>query len=736
MQNEDAARRLSMYALPACLAAQIAGILLGRMAESPVCAWIALGLAGAAAILLTGRSRRVALLLAVCAVGAVTGWYAYHPPGYPEGECIVRGMVCDELTEGDNGQVKTRLCAVTLDGIPVPSDAFWSFYPEDVPPDLRPGCTVTFAGRAYTPSGAENPGGFNFREYLLGQGIACAVYGDGELTISSDVGSWRGKVAGWRHMLLERLSAVMGAEAGNYAAAMLLGAKQRIPVDDQAAFSRLGAAHVLVVSGFHVGVLAMMLTRLLSKMPLVRRSVLSAAVITAYAVLTGAHAPVVRALLLYILVQIGKIYRRPRPLLWALCACAGITLFMNPAQLTSASFQLSYAAVLGMAVVSPWIPMRGVNYTLGAQVGVMLPVLYYFHELPLLGVLLNIVLLPAASALIALYWLTLLVLPLPPLAAAMGALSQIATNLFTGAIRLLNTLPFASLWTCQANVISLLAWSMGLAALSPMMRLHSRTRAVITALCTFMLLISVMPLPHTATEYILFSEGAADASLLWDKAHVMIIDAGEDGRGLSEYLHQRRLSVDTLVLTHLHIDHAGGLRALLDDEIPIRRIYLPWGAENAADTDALLLVEEAAAQGAVIMHLARGDVMPLPSGQCTVLWPEAGKVRPGADANSSALALRAEIAGVSLLLTADVPGAYSRYIAVPADSLKAAHHGAAEDSPPDFLAAVSPAAVLVSCGRSGVRADFGSIPVYDTHTCGAVTVALREGEFTISPMRW
>lgn len=736
MKQAIASRRLCAYVLPAALAAQIAGILLGRMVETPVCAWIALGLAGAAAMLLTGRLRRVALLLAVCAVGVVTGWYAYHSPGYPERACIVRGVVCDELTEGDNGQVKTRLCAVTLDGSPAPGDAFWSFYPEEVPPDLRPGCTVTFAGRAYSPSGAVNPGGFNFREYLLGQGIVCAVYGDGDLAISSDIRSWRGIVAGWQHALLKRLSAVMGAEAGNYAAAMLLGAKQRIPVDDQAAFSRLGAAHVLVVSGFHVGVLATLLTKLLGRMPLVRRSVLSTAVIAAYAVLTGAHAPVVRALLLYILMQVGRILRRPRPLLWALCACAGITLLVNPAQLTSASFQLSYAAVLGMAVVAPWIPLRSAGYTLGAQAGVMLPVLYYFHKLPILGVLLNIVLLPAASALISLYWVTLLALPLPPLAAVLGNLSQAATRLFTGAIRLLNTLPFASLWTCQINILSLLVWSAGLLALSPLVRLRSRTRAVIAVLCAVMLLISVMPLPHTTTEYILFSEGTADAALLWDRDAVLVIDAGEDGRGLGEYLHQRRLPVDTLVITHLHIDHAGGLRALMDIGIPIRQICLPWGAEtSAASPDALLLLEEAAARGTQIHHLVRGDVLPLPSGQITVLWPEAGKVRPGADANISALVLRAEVAGVSLLMTADLPGAYSRYIAVPADILKAAHHGAPDDSPSDFLAAADPAAVLVSCGRGGVRADYGSIPVYDTERCGAVTIFLQDGQFTILPTR-
>ena len=326
---------------------QIVGILLGRMVESPWLAMAALA-ASLAACLLLGRNARLAVLtLLACAIGAVTGWYAYHPAQPDPGDYVISGVVCDEVTQNDVDQIKTRLCCVTLDGRPITSDAYWSFYADEIPAGLLPGCRVSFLGSVYAPSDATAPGGFSFREYLLSHGISCAVYGWEELTCAPDEAfSLQGCLAFLRHTLLEKLSAVMNPETADYAAAMLLGVKQRIPQDDQAAFSRLGVAHVLVVSGFHVGVLIKLMSLLLYGRSLRLRIALTAVVCLGYALLAGGHTPVIRALLLFLLGSVGKLLKRPRPLMWTLCAAASVTLLCAPAQLTSASFQLTYAAVL------------------------------------------------------------------------------------------------------------------------------------------------------------------------------------------------------------------------------------------------------------------------------------------------------------------------------------------------------------------------------------------------------
>ena len=87
--------------------------------------------------------------------------------------------------------------------------------------------------------------------------------------------------------------------------------------------------------------------------------------------------------------------------------------------------------------------------------------------------------------------------------------------------------------------------------------------------------------------------------------------------------------------------------------------------------------------------------------------------------------------------TGDLPAAYDRYCAVPADLLKAAHHGSPSSVSEDFLSAVSPGAVLLSCRRQSrldsFRERIGNIPVYGTPECGAVTIRFLDDGFTVVP---
>ena len=428
------ARRRYAWVLPLASVALAAGILLGRAGQAAWPGWVALALGLAALALMRGWAGLAGLAAAVCALGFVLGWHGYHPVMPLPGESSVTGVVCDEVTLETDGRVKTRLCQVTLDGEPMPGDAYWSCYPKALPEGFAPGAAVRFTGRVYAPDGAVNPGGFNFREYLLGRGITYGVYGCEGLTVEGTAQGLRARMAALRHRLAESLCRVMGEETGAYAAAMLLGVKDDLPQEDRTAFSRVGVAHLLTVSGFHVGILAGLIGLAVGWCGRKARLVATAAVLTAYCLLTGGNAPVMRAALLVLLAQLGRVCHRQTQGLWLLCACFCLTLAMRPAQLTSASFQLTYAAVLGLAVVTPalrrlWRPkgraLRGawqaVCASLGAQVGVALPLAWWVQELPLLGLIVNLVMIPYAALLIGLYWATLALMGVPGLGPALGA---------------------------------------------------------------------------------------------------------------------------------------------------------------------------------------------------------------------------------------------------------------------------------------------------------------------------
>ena len=735
------------------------GILLGRSGLPAAFSLTALALAGVALLLSRRWRRTAAALLAATALGALLGERAYHPAMPAEGAALLRGTVVQEVAWTEGGQVQTVLSGVTLDGASQ-RDAYWTYYLSegDSPPEwLVPGAQVEVTVRVYHPSGQENPGGFNFREYLLQRGVGYGVFGATGLTQANLGFSLRGEIAAVRHSLCQRLMAVMGEESGAYAAAMLLGTQVFLPADDRAAFQELGVAHILSVSGFHVGVLAGLLLLLLRPLPLGRgaRTAAEAVLLAGYCLLTGGNAPVVRAALLLLWRAFTRTRRRQVLPLHTLCVAALVQLVFNPTLLTGPSFQLSYGAMLGLTLAYPWLRTRlacpgklprrvwdAFCASLAAQLGVLLPQLYWFGELPLLSLVLNMVVTALAGGLISLYWATLAALPVPVLREALGMLSAAATRGMLAAVRFLSGLPVTTLWTRQADAFTFAGWGLlllGTSALLP--RKLERRRPALLLTGTLLAALILLPLPTGDPAYTQFSVGDGDAAVLQDGGTTVVIDLGEEGQTVANYLHQRRQSVDLLILTHLHSDHAGGLRALLDEHIPVAVCCLPYGAQTPAiDEELLPLLEELAATGTVFRYLSRGDVLDLPSGQMTVLWPEAGRVTALHDANDTCLVLQAEINGVTLLLTGDLPAAYEPYIALPSDILKAAHHGSASATTADFLATVQPTLLLQS-NRNAVRevrmqALAGDIPLYATAQCGAITIRFPgDGQFTVETMK-
>jgi len=745
------------WLLPAGTLFFACGILLGSGISSWYPILAALAAAIAAAVLLRGRLRYAAGMMIVLCLGALSGWHAWHPALPAEETCIVRGTVCQSVEwEAKTSQVQTVLCDVTLDGGKC-ADAYWTYYlaeGETPPAWLKPGVQVEFTARVYHPSGQDNPGGFDFKEYLMQRGIGVGVYGADNLSRISEGFSFRGWAAACRYDLSMRLMAVMGEEAGAYAAAMLLGTRDFIPSSDRAAFNELGIAHILAVSGFHVGVLAGMLTLLMRPLALGRRMqiVLETIVLTSYCLLTGGNVPVIRASGLLLWRHFTRLRHHQVLPLHTLCVTALVQLIVNPTLLTGPSFQLTYGAMLGLTLVYPrlkrWHVFRhaaaqklwdAFAATLAAQIGILWPQLYWFGKLPLLSLVLNMGVMAYAGGLIVLYWVTLVSLPVPGLCGLLGGCSAAATAPMLAVVRGLGRLEVVSLWTRQADALTFIGWLLLLAGTSALLSgRRAKYRWKTTLAGSVLVALILLPLPEHAVAYTQFSVGNADAAILQDRDMTVVIDTGEDGQAIANYLHQRRQSVELLLITHLHSDHAGGIAGLLEAGIPVEVCCIPSEAETPQiDPEMLPLLQALEDTGTEIRYLHRGSTVELPSGSFQVLWPEAGWTTSLHDANDACMVLYGQVGGVTMLLTADLTGTYAHYTALPADILKVSHHGSKADTTEAFLSAVSPQLLLLSNANQAREAHMtalaGPIPLYSTQACGAVTITFAgNGEFAVS----
>ena len=742
------------WLLPPAAAAVFAGVWAGRSAPHllyPVAGFLT---ALAALLLLKKRPRFLACLVLAFAVGSFAGYLAFHPSLPAEGDYRVSGVISGEVTSGDFGQVRVPLTSVTLNDRPASGGAYWTFYTGAAPDDLLPGRYVAFQASLYHPGGAVNPDGYNFRESLLRRGITFCLYGNEDLAVGDPpFFSYSGFAASLRHRLSESLVSGLGEETGAYASALLLGMQSLIPSEDHEAFSNLGIAHILSVSGFHVGVLVSVLAllfRLLNlRQPL--RLFFYAVILLFYATLCGMNQPVLRAALFTLLFTEGRILNRPRSGLHLLSAVMIAAILLSPAQVTGASFLLTYSAVLGVYWVLPWAqrlnPFRNrilagifdsLVVTFGVQLALLVPELYFYQRLPLLSFLVNLPAMAVFSLLIELYWISLILLPIPALTALLSGPLSLLTGGLLSVVRTLGSVPGLTLWLPSANVLTVIGVVLCMAALCALVRLSGKIRVPLLLAGVSMIIVSLLPRPHTSSEYVQFSVGNADAAVLWDQDRVVLIDTGTDYGEVSGFLRSRRLTPDTVVLTHLHSDHAGGLEALARDRIPVKEICLPAGAElQQVDPGMLELLDRYRDAGTKIRSLSRGDVIPLPSGILTVLWPEDGRVRPGQEANNYSLTARLVLKGTAMLLTGDLSGLYEMYAAAPADILKAAHHGSQSSTSPEFLSAVSPDVILLSCRFDSRTESFrersDGIPVWSTSDCGAVTVLFDEGGYTVSP---
>ncbi|MBE5768560.1 MAG: DNA internalization-related competence protein ComEC/Rec2 [Clostridiales bacterium] len=739
------------WMLPFATLGLCAGILLGRHAVATLPIWLGIIAAALACLLGKGVWRRIAIVALFVAVGFSRGYTAFHPDLPPEGTYQVTGVVSDTLRLREDGQMRTLLRQVTLNGEPLSGGAYWTCYPGDkAPENLSPGDLVTFEGTVYHADSADNPGGFAFDEYLYQQGLTVGVYGMTDLTAQDGWWSFSGVMASFRDEMTQGYFRVMDEETGAYASAMILGDRTSLPEEDTQLFNRLGITHILSVSGYHVGVLAGILALLCKKLKLSPKLRLFATfvVLAAYCVLTGLHPPVIRATLLVLLFQVERIFHRQHMALHMLCLSAMVMLLISPIQLSGASFQLSYGAMLGLTLIYPALTRRmpkkkglhsignAVAAAFSAQLGVMLPQLYWYHELPLLSIPANLVVMAFASLLLTLYWVVLAVLPIPGVSWLLGGVADWLTQGLLALLRFTQSMDGMMLWTAQANLLTAVGAVLILAGLSILWRKHRWipvTLGVILVACS----LSPAPAPTGGTvTYTQLSVGNADAAILQDGDMVVVIDTGE-GDDLAQWLHQRRMDVDVLILTHMHQDHVGGVEALIEKNIPVEKIFLPRGAMDVQVDDGMVdYVLALENRGSEITYMGRGDLFTLPSGEIRFLWPDT--IRGLEDANVYSLAMQVQVNNTTLLLTGDLDGAYEIYSAVPSDVLKVAHHGSDYSTGEDFLTGVSPQTAILSCGDDdrcqSLRSRTGDTPVYCTHCAGTVTITITPEGYSIDTL--
>lgn len=209
--------------------------------------------------------------------------------------------------------------------------------------------------------------------------------------------------------------------------ALLTGDKSDLPKEITGIFRDSGASHILALSGLHLGVLYLLLTRLTSPLgnsPKARKSRCSLIIVAAlfYSIMTGATPSIIRAFLFITINETARLLGRKREPVRVLLAALTVQLALKPDVISSVGFQLSYMAMAGIFLLYPTLeriypapsgsrlsrfnPFRKIwnaaMLSISCQIFTGPIAWHYFHTFPKYFILTNLVALPLTSAIITL----------------------------------------------------------------------------------------------------------------------------------------------------------------------------------------------------------------------------------------------------------------------------------------------------------------------------------------------
>ena len=232
--------------------------------------------------------------------------------------------------------------------------------PADAPPAI--GDRVSVFGQLTGPRRPVAPGAFDFRRWAYFQGLSATGFAMGHLSIL-DQGADGGFAAGLSQLrtgMAARIDASLPPLQAGFATALLTGQRGGISDTTYDTLRDAGLAHLLAISGLHVGLVAggvFVLLRLLGSLHeglALRAPVKKAAAVAAmaaavgYMLVVGAPVPTQRAVIMTGLVLLAVLVDR-NAISMRLAAWAGVgVLLVAPESLVSASFQMSFAAVVAL----------------------------------------------------------------------------------------------------------------------------------------------------------------------------------------------------------------------------------------------------------------------------------------------------------------------------------------------------------------------------------------------------
>ena len=620
------------------------------------------------------------------------------------------------------------------------------------------GDVLQVSGELETPPELDD---FDYKGYLAHQGIYSTMLYPNIEIVETGKGS---KPLGWVYSLRNRLSQtiaeVLPEPQASLAQGVILGIRGNIPQSVSDDFAHTGTAHLLAISGLHLGILAGILLSI-GIWLFGRRHYLyiwlALGIIWLYVLITGMHPPVIRAAIMASLFLTAELLGRQRSAITSLAFAAAVMAGISPHLLWDASFQMSFLAMAGLIFIFPPLQAlgrRAVRATLGEDraaasianlvsdsfsiiLGAILAVwpivahyfgivsfmapLATFLALPALpGIIITgalaggvgLIFLPVAQVIAWLAWLFLSHMLLVVNGLAAIPLSSIEVGVVNAHLIWAYYLVLAlALWfnshRRQASTLTTKSLTSVKPAINKITNSVSRVpkKWVIPPLLVIAILVSLTAatMPDDKLHVSILDVGQGDAILIQQGNQQVLVDGGPSPQAITLELSQKMpfwdRTIELVVLTHPSADHVTGLVEVLD-RYQVKQVLYPHlnFSSNIYDEWLRLVkdIKTATARAGQQINLGEATI--------EVLNPQIPHLNDSeSDIDNNGVVLHITMGKVSFLLTADMMWEAELELIthranLTSTVLKVAHHGSNTSTTSEFLAVVNPQLAVISAG--------------------------------------
>lgn len=603
-----------------------------------------------------------------------------------------------------------------------------------------------------------NPGGFDQEGYYRSRGIAMTASAGEEWMISPPHRpNLYSIMYALRSAVRERIDTLF-TYAAPYFHGLLLGVKDGIDETVYADIRISGLAHLLAVSGLHVSALLGFVLFVLNKRQVSLRAgtLIALCAVWGFALIVGTSVSALRACLMGSTMIFARALHERYDAPCALAAAFLLLTIINPWHIRDTGFVLSFATVGGMLLVNPSLSVflerklkklprlaSAISVSVSAQIACLPFQLMYFGEFSLIGLGMNLICVPLATVLVigGLMLLLISVIFLPAAQCAAPVL-RIGAAALQGIAQAASNIPFASLRVASPDTATIAAYYALLLGVSPLLRRKKRIACITLSAVVLAGCVALQAGEKPSASYVTLDVGQGDCAVLRSgEGAVCVIDAGPEGSSeLTGYVHHKGLSIDLLILSHLDSDHAGGVEALAQARIPVRRIVMPYGAEETETSpEVLRSLGLLASRGSEIVGAQAGDTFSLPGIEIAVLGPE----NMAHGSNERSLVTRFEVEGVTILSMGDAPADAEPLRDAACDIVKIAHHGSKSSTSELFLDFARPETAIISVGNNAfghpspevlTRLAQRGVRILRTDVSGAIEITLDNGTYQIKTM--